>query len=509
VKKGRVYLVGAGPGEPRLITQKGLDCLRQAEVVIYDRLLDEELLKLASSKAEKVYVGKAAGAHTRPQSEINQLLVEKAKEGKTVVRLKGGDPFVFGRGGEEAETLANNHIPFQIVPGITSAVAVPAYAGMPVTHRGLASSFAVITGHEDPSKGSSSINWEKLATAVDTLVFLMGMKKLSEIVAKLIEHGRSPDSPVAVIREGTSPKQETVVGCLADIVTKVEEHRLTAPAVIVVGEVVKLGEKLRWFENRPLFGKRVLVTRARRQASALSQLLAECGAEPIELPAIDIQAVADVKELDSAIFDLSSYQWVVFTSTNGVEAFFERLQVLNLDSRALYGLMVGAIGPATSQALKTRGVTPDYVPEVYTSERIIAGLKGHPVRGKRFLLPRADIADDELAQGIRELGAEVHEIAAYRIVPEAEAIAQAKQMLLSGEIDVTSFTSSSTVSNLVAAFEGDPATINSSKVACIGPKTAETAARAGLRVDIIASEYTIPGLVAAIEDHFTKGDRND
>jgi uroporphyrinogen III methyltransferase/synthase len=503
VKTGKVYLVGAGPGDPGLITQKGRDCLAQAEVVVYDRLLDEQLLKVVSPKAEKVYVGKAAGEHTRSQSEINQLLLEKAREGKTVVRLKGGDPFIFGRGGEEAGALADNAISFEIVPGITSSVAVPAYAGIPLTHRQLSSSLAVITGHEALGKGSSSINWEKLATAVDTLVFLMGMKNLPEIVVKLIEHGRSPDTPVAVIKEGTTPEQETVVGRLGDIVAKAEEHHLTPPAVIVVGEVVRLREKLRWFDNRPLFGKRILVTRARHQASALSQLLIERGAKPIELPVISIQPLPDTGELDGAISNLDQYQWLVFTSSNGVEAFFERLHSLKLDSRALGGLKVGAIGPATTQALEQKGITPDYCPPVYSSEGLIAGVKSYPVRGKRFLLPRADIADEELARGIRELGAEVHEIVAYRTVPQPEAIAQAREMLLSGQIDVITFTSSSAVSNLVAAFQGNPE-INNTKVACIGPKTAETAAKAGLRVDIVASEHTVHGLVAAIEDYFKK-----
>ena len=502
MKAGKVYLVGGGPGDPGLITQKGLKCLARAEVVFYDRLVDEQLLEVVSPKAEKVYVGKAAGAHTRSQSQINQLLVEKARDGKTVVRLKGGDPYVLGRGGEEAEALADNDIPFEIVPGIISAVAVPAYAGIPVTHRRLASSLAVITGHEAPDKVGSSINWEKLATAVDTLVFLMGMKNLPQIVAKLIEHGRSPDTPVAVIKEGTTPEQETVVGRLGNIVAKAEEHHLTPPAVIVVGEVVNLREKLRWFDNRPLFGKRILVTRARHQAGALSQLLSERGAEPIELPAIGIEKIADSADLDAAIGNLSAYQWVIFTSSNGVEAFFERLEVLGLDSRALGQLKVGAMGPVTAQALRARGIIPDYVPEVYSSEGLIAGLKSYPVGGKRFLLPRADIADEELTRGIRELGAEVHEIAAYRTVPKPEALAQARRMLLAGDIDVTTFTSSSAVSNLVAVFQEDPVAINSSKVACIGPRTAETAAKAGLRVDIVAEEHTIPGLVDAIEEYF-------
>lgn len=502
MKTGKVYLVGGGPGEPGLITQKGLRCLAKAEVVIYDRLIDEQLLDLVPPGAERIYVGKAAGAHTRSQSEINQLLVEKAKEGKTVVRLKGGDPYVLGRGGEEAEALADNNIPFEIIPGITSVVAVPAYAGIPVTYRRLSSSLAVITGHE--ASGKSSINWEKLATAVDTLVFLMGMKNLPEIVAKLMEHGRSPDTPVAVIKDGTTPEQETVVGSLKDIVTRVREHHLTPPAVIVVGEVVRLREKLRWFDNRPLFGKRILVTRARHQASALSQLLSERGARPIELPLISIQPLSDTGELDSAISNLAQYHWLIFTSVNGVDAFFQRLYNLNLDSRALGGLKVGAIGPATSKALTVRGVTADYIPEVYSSEGLIAGLSRWDVVGKRFLLPRTDIADKKLANGLMELGAEVHEIAAYRTVPEPEAISQAREMLLSGKIDVITFTSSSAVSNLVAAFQGNPQ-INDTKVACIGHKTAKTATKAGLKVDIIASEHTIPGLVVAIEDYFEKG----
>ena len=504
MKTGKVYLVGAGPGDPGLITRKGLECLRQADVIIYDRLLDKWLLDEAPSAAERIYVGKTVGEHIKPQSEINQLLVAKAKDGKTVVRLKGGDPFVLGRGGEEAGILVDNNIPFEVVPGVTSAVAVPAYAGIPVTHRGLASSFAVITGHEDPGKDNSSINWEKLAMGVDTLVFLMGMQNLRQIVAKLLEYGRPPDTPVAVIKDGTKPEQKAVVGSLKDIVAKVDENRLRPPAVIVVGEVVKLRGKLRWFDNRPLFGKRVLVTRARHQASVLSQLLSERGAQPVELPVIDIQTIDDTTELDQAISYLGQYQWVVFTSVNGVEAFFQRLHSLNLDSRALKNLRVGTIGPATARAVEDKGIIPDYVPEVYTSEGIIAGFRSLGVIGQRFLLPRADIADKELTEGISQLGAEVHEVTAYMTVPVAGGIARAKQVLLSGEIDVITFTSSSTVFNLVAAFKKEQLAINSIKVACIGPKTADTATRAGLRVDIIASEQTIAGLVAAIEEYFAK-----
>jgi len=503
MKQGKVYLVGAGPGDPGLISKKGLEYLTQAGVIIYDRLLDERLLDLASPEAERIYVGKTAGQHTKEQSEINQLLVEKAKEGKTVVRLKGGDPFVLGRGGEEAEALANSHIPFEVVPGISSAVAVPAYAGIPLTHRGLASSFAVITGHEAPGKESSNIAWEKLATGVDTLVFLMGMHNLSEIVKQLLAHGRHPNTPVAVIKDGTTPNQHTIIGGLTDIVAKVKNHHFRPPAVIVVGEVVRLREKLRWFDSRPLFGKRVLVTRARQQASALSWLLSERGAQPIELPAIDIKSIANTGELDQAISNLAHYQWLVFTSVNGVEAFFQRLHNLHLDSRALKNLKIGAIGPATAKALEKKGIIPDYLPDVYTSEGLIDGLRNCDIAGQRFLLPRADIADKELAEGITQLGAEVHGVVTYRTLPAVKAISPAKQMLLSERIDIIIFTSPSTVSNLVAALEDKREVISSAKIACIGPKTADMAASAGLRVDIVASEHTIPGLVAAIEEYFT------
>ena len=504
MKTGKVCLVGAGPGDPGLISVKGLECIKKAEVIIYDRLLDEQLLDSASPAAERIYVGKMAGEHTKPQDEINMLLVAKAREGKTVVRLKGGDPFVLGRGGEEAESLAQNKIAFEVVPGITSAVAVPAYAGIPVTHRGMASSFTVITGHEAPGKDNSNLNWGKLASGVDTLVFLMGMKNLPEIVSKLREHGRPIGTPVAVIKQGTKPEQVTVTGTLEDIVAKVQQHRLAPPAIIIVGEVVKLRERLRWFDNRPLFGKRVLVTRARHQASALSRLLTERGAQPVELPAIDIRPVADLKELDRAIFNLKQYHWIVFTSTNGVDAFWQRLHTLKLDSRAFSTLKIGAIGPATAQALETSGIVPDYVPEVYTSEGIIAGLENQNVAGQRFLLPRADIADKELVEGICRLGAMVDEIIAYRTTPATEAITQAKQMIVSGKIDVITFTSSSTVSNLMAVFGKEPVTVNGARVACIGPKTAETASKFGLSVDIMAKEQTIPGLVTAIEGYFEK-----
>jgi uroporphyrinogen III methyltransferase/synthase len=504
MKIGSVYLVGAGPGDPGLITQKGVSCLAMADVVVYDHLLDDVLLGNAPDGSEKIYVGKSAAVHAMEQSEINRLLVNKAKEGKVVVRLKGGDPFVLGRGGEEAEELEREGIPFEIVPGVTSAIAVPAYAGIPVTHRAMASSFAVITGHEDPTKAINSIAWDKIGTGVDTLVFLMGMKNLPDIVNRLIEHGRPPLTPVAVVQNGTRPEQITVSGTLTDIVEKVKKANLGPPSVIVVGNVVGLREKLRWFDNRPLSGKRVLITRARRQASALSQMLAEKGAQPVELPAIDIHPAVDNAELDAAIGDIKHYHWIIFTSVNGVEAFFTRLNDLKLDSRALHGRKIGAIGPATAAALAAQGLKADFCPKVYTGAGLVQGLRALTIIGLRFLLPRADIADKELSNGIVTLGGEAHEVAAYQTIADHGAIDKAVKLIREGEIDIITFTSSSTVSNLVSALGSNEKLPDKVLTACIGPKTMETALKAGLKVDIIAEEQTIPGIVAAIEKYFSK-----
>jgi uroporphyrinogen III methyltransferase/synthase len=503
VKKGKVYLVGAGPGDMGLVTRKALECLEQADVVVYDRLLDERLLEHAPPEAEKINAGKSSSRHIMEQEKINRLLVKKAKENKIVVRLKGGDPFVLGRGGEEAEALADDNIPFEIVPGITSAIAVPAYAGIPVTHRGLASSFAVVTGHEDPDKTDSSVNWEKLATGVDTLVFLMGVRNLPEIVAQLVRYGRSPDTPVAVVHNGTRPEQITITGTLKDIAEKVKEHRLNPPAVVIVGDVVRLNEKLCWFDNRPLSGKYILVTRARCQASELSRRLSERGAIPIELPTIDIQPIEDTEKFDLAISNLGQYQWTIFTSVNGVEAFFERLYRLKLDARAFKDVKIGAIGPATARSLEQNGIIPDFCPDVYTSAGIIEGLESLNIKGLRFLLPRADIADTQLSKGIVQLGGEVDEVPVYRTVPAKDYNISARNALSPGQIDVITFTSSSTVLNLIKALKGKISICNA-VIACIGPKTADTAKKAGLKVDIVASVQTIPGLVSAIEEYFTK-----
>jgi uroporphyrinogen III methyltransferase/synthase len=504
---GKVWLIGAGPGDPGLMTVAGAAALAEAEVVVYDRLVNAQLLELAPSSAERIFVGKEAGAHALRQEEINALLVEKARQGKRVARLKGGDPYVFGRGGEEAEALAVAGVPFEVVPGVTSAVAVPAYAGIPVTHRGLASSFAVVTGHEDPAKEETAVDWSKLATGVDTLVFLMGAATLPQIVEKLVEHGRPTATPVAVIRWGTTPAQQVVTGTLADIVRRVKQARLEPPAVTVVGEVVRLRETLRWFDSpqaRPLFGKRVLVTRTRQQASALSDLLRQEGAEPIELPALELVPRDDPRRLERALGALARgrYQWVVFTSANGVDIFFQRLKEAGRDARAFAGARVCAIGPGTAAALAARGLQADLVPEEFVAESVVEALRPHLRLGDRVLVPRAESARPELVEGLRSCGAEVAEATLHRAAVPKEAPPEALRRLRAGEVDVVTFASSSAVKNLLKLLRSDMTPLKRPLIACIGPVTARTAREAGLEVGVEAKEHTIPGLVAALREHF-------
>jgi uroporphyrinogen III methyltransferase / synthase len=497
-----IYLVGSGPGDPGLFTLKGVRCLQEADAVVYDRLAPRALLGYARPEAEKIYVGKKPGDPTMSQEEINDLLVEKGRAGMTVVRLKGGDPYIFGRGGEEALALKEAELPFEVVPGVTSGVAAPAYAGIPLTHRNVSTSVAFVTGHEEPTKGSSDVNWERLAHGADTLVLYMGVGRLEEISKELIAAGKSWETPVACVMWGTVPEQRTVTGTLEDIAERVAEAGLKPPAMIVVGDVVALREEgLDWYERRPLFGRRVVVTRARAQAGELSAALEKLGAEVHEFPTIEISPPEDFGSLDAAIRDLDSFSLIVFTSVNGVEAFLKRLQYHGLDLRAVpRDMKVAAIGPATAERIVWAGLRVDVVPEEYRAEALIEALQTGSLVGERILIPRAKVAREILPEKLREAGAEVVVPPAYESVPLLEGRQELSLRLQSGEIDCVTFTASSTVENFVGAFGAEEAArlLAQTRVACIGPITADTARKHGLRVDAEAGEYTISGLVEAV-----------
>ncbi len=503
---GKVFLVGAGPGDPGLITVKGLRCLQQADVVVYDRLLDPVLLRSAPPAAELVFVGKERGRQALTQAEINQLLVERANAGSSVVRLKGGDPFVFGRGGEEAQVLAHYDIPFEIVPGITSAVAVAAYAGIPVTQRRVATCFTVVSGSEDPSKPESAIPWGVLARTGGTLVVLMGWAALKSILETLQKEGMAPDTPVALVQWGTWKKQQTVTGSLADVVERAQAAGLAPPVVAIIGQVVNLREELGWFDRQPLFGRRTLITRSRTQASRLRMLLEEQGAEPLELPSIEIAPLDDYTELDSALARYTAMVapgsgWLIFASANAVDAVFTRLEVCGRDARALAGLTIGAIGPATAEALARRGIRADFIPQTSVSEAVVAELAARDWTGVPALLPGADIGREILAQGLAARGAQVERVAAYRTVTPQGAGRQARKLLEQG-VDVITFTSSSTVRNLLCLLEDDKQLLEPALIACIGPVTAAAARELGLRVDLVAAEHTVEGLVDDLVSYY-------
>ncbi len=502
---GKVYLVGAGPGDPELITLKGLECIKNADVIIYDYLASPSLLKHAREHAEIIYVGKKGGDHTLSQDRINALIAEKAQKGFTVTRLKGGDPFIFGRGGEEAEVLIDARIPFEIIPGVTSAIAAPAYAGIPLTHRKFTSTIAFVTGHEDPAKAESNIDWAALAKGIGTLVFLMGVKNLPHITDRLMHHGMSPDTPVALVRWGTTPKQTTVSGTLDTIVERTKAAGLKPPAIIVVGHVVKLREKMRWFETRPLMGQCIVVTRAREQASDLVKRLSDLGAECLECPTIKVSPPQDVKPLDQAMENLSSYDWLIFTSVNGVNFFFERLFQKNKDVRALKDIHTAVIGPATEKRLFDFGLKSDIVPESYRAESVVKAFAGKDVTGRKILLPRAKEARPVLPLELKKMGAVVDEVTAYctHAVKDNTDVLSAR--LKERSIDMITFTSSSTVKNFRALFPNEDLKdlMRGVTIASIGPVTADTARDLGFDVHIIAESYTIPGLCQAILTHFS------
>ncbi len=501
MRKGVVYLVGAGPGDPGLITVRGLRLVRAADVLVYDHLVGERLVREAPAGCEKMYVGKQGARHAMEQCEINRVLAQKARErgDRIVVRLKGGDPFVFGRGGEETLYLHEQGIAFEVVPGVTAGVAAPAYAGIPVTHRELTSSLAFVTGHEDPTKPDSAIDWARLATGVGTIVFYMGVKNLPRIVEELVKHGRPAETPVAVIRCGTLPEQHTVAGTLGNIVEKAKGIR--PPAITLVGDVVRLREALNWFEKRPLFGRRIVVTRSREQASELSLELEDLGAEAIEFPTIRIGPPDDYGPLDNAMRSASSFDWIVFTSPNGVQHFFERWRALGVDVRELKGPRLCAIGPGTAAALEALLLRVEMRPARVVAEAVVQEFrKLGSLGGKKILLPRTDIAREVLPDELRAMGAEVTEACAYVTRVEDPPNAELLTELSEKPVDFVTFTSSSTVRNFVACLgkERVRQIMGHARGASIGPITTQTAKALGVGIAVEAKESTISGLVEAL-----------
>ena len=487
---GKVFLVGAGPGDPGLITVRGLDLVRSADAIFYDNLATPALLAHAKPGAEILYVGKKRAAHAYSQDEINRMLTERARACLTVVRLKGGDPCIFGRGGEEAEALADEGVPFEIVPGVSSALGAAAYAGIPLTHRDKTSAVTFVTAHD-----AESIDWGRMGKA-DTLVLFMGLTSFGDIGARLIAAGRSPSTPAAAIRWATRPDQKTIVGTLGDLAEGIERAGLKPPALVIVGDVVSLRERIDWFERLPLFGKRVVITRPREQSGELAEKLRRLGAEPIELPVIEIRPPADLRPLDDAISRLESYDWLIFTSRNGVERFVERLDASERDWRALRA-RIGAIGPATAESLRALHLKVDVLPEDYVAEGLLAALERFDFAGKRVLIPRALVARDVLPESLRERGAEVDVVAAYQTAMPDEALARVRELFhASAQPDWVTFTSSSTVTNL-AKMAGAEA-LRSVRIASIGPVTSATLRELGLEPTAEARTFTEDGLIEAI-----------
>ena len=500
---GWVALVGAGPGDPELLTIRGRRYLETADVVVYDRLVDRRLLGHAPKGAELIHMGKRPGETRDWQSDINALIVERARSGKRVVRLKGGDPFIFGRGAEEVAALVAADVPFEVVPGITSAIGAPAYAGIPLTQRGVASTLTIVAGSKPPNQEGGLVDWELLAKSRGTLSVLMGWESLPAIVKALIDGGRAEDTPTAVVQWGTWTNQRTVVGPLGSIADTAKRAGLSNPVVVVVGEVVNLRAASRWFDNRPLFGKRVLVTRSRTQSADLVDRLERAGAEAVEAPTIEIQPVEDFCEVDAELARLTEYDWVVFTSTNSVEQLFGRLDALGRDARLFHASRIAAIGTATASALGERGIVADLISRESVSQSLIDGLAEQGVAGKNILLPGAEVRPERLRRGLEGLGAAVREVTLYRTVPPSDADERLAEALESG-VDVVTFTSSSTVTNLASLLEGEVTRLGGAIVACIGPVTAETARKAGLNVEILAEDSTAAGLVDAIVGHYMR-----
>jgi uroporphyrinogen III methyltransferase/synthase len=499
---GIVYLIGAGPGDPGLLTVRGRRCLRRADVVVYDYLVHPAVLAEAAPEAEVVDAGKRKGAKRFTQEAINALLIDRARQGRVVARLKGGDPFVFGRGGEEALALAEAGVPFEVVPGVSSVVAVPAYAGIPLTHRGAATTVVITTGHEDDSKAGSAIPWEDLALTSGTLVFVMGMTHLAEIADRLRTRGRPPETPVAVIRWGTYPRQQTVIGRLDTIVRDTARLDLQPPGLIVVGEVVRLRERLNWFERRPLFGRTVIVTRAEVQAPDLVERLWDAGADVIEAPAIRVVPPLSWDEVDAAIARLGRYRWVILTSANAATAFLDRVLARGVDARALGGVRVCAIGEKTAGAIRRYGIVADRVAEQSTGEGVVASLGDEDLAGAAILLPRAKVAREVIVDTLASRGAKVDAVAVYETQLMGRVPDQACEALRRQGTIVT-FTSPSTVEGFLNALGEDAVLMRDAVIACLGPPTAEAARQRGLSIAVQPSRQTMADLVKAIIAHVT------
>lgn len=499
--KGMVYLVGAGPGDAGLLTLRGAELLNRAEVVVYDALVNPELLRLAPASAEIIYGGKRARQHSIPQDQLNQLLISRARGGKTVVRLKGGDPYVFGRGGEEAEQLADAAIPFEVVPGVSSFSAVPNYAGVPLTHREFCSRITLITGHEDPAKEPAAIDWAQVAATPGTKVIMMGTDRIGSIAQALVGHGLSADTPVVMVRWGTTGRQQSVEGTLATIGEVAAREGIGPPTVIVIGEVVKLRRKLNWFEQRPLFGQRVVVTRAREQAGPLAERLRECGADVLEIPTVKFDPPTRRQGIVDALLGLGAYDWLVFTSPNGVTAFFDYFFRHFQDLRDLGGVRIAAIGPATAGRLKDLHVQVDLMPEEALGTKIAeAFAQFESIENLKICLLRAEVASPELPQALEALGAIVDDIACYRTVPETEDHDGTAATLRERGADWLTFTSGSTVDHFHARFDlpGLLQRFPQMELASIGPETSKALLGLGLKPPLEAKSHTIDGLVEAL-----------
>ena len=508
-KSGKVYLVGAGPGDPGLITVRGKKLIERAEVVVYDYLASKKLLKHAPASAELIYVGKKGGVkHTHTQEEINQMLVDHALAGKTVVRLKGGDPFIFGRGGEEVEKLYEAGAPFEVVPGVTSATAAATYAGIPITHRDYTASVAFVTGHEDPTKENSNIDWSKLSTGAGTLVIYMGIKNLPIIVENLVKYGRDPKTPVAVVRWASTPEQHSVVGTLETITQVVADAKVKPPALIIVGEVVKLRDSIDWFEKRPLFSKKIIVTRTREQASDLVAGLEEFGANCLEYSTINIKPVDSYEILDGELERLKEYHWILFTSLNGVKYFFERLYFKGMDARDLKGSDLAVVGKSTADLLLRYGLNADLIPSTFTGEGLAESLLDQGVEGRNILIPRALHGRKILPETLRGAGAQVTVAPVYENCPAEGDKETLRGELENGGVEMITFTSSSTVRNFLAMLDVEnqeelQQILAGIKIAAIGPITAKTVTDNGLQVDIQPEEFTIPGLIQSIVEYYS------